>query len=228
MGTFKFAALVIVITLTGCSNTDTPVTSSAPSGATSSNPSVSTIVLSATPATGQWNGLESCVNKGTATPAAAPTPATEGLEGVLDFGKLSQDHVQECSPFSMVPAVGGAHYPVWANCGFYMSGVPDMFGVHSMEHGAVWIAYDPGIGESELNAIRTATVQSTHVLASPYAGLKSKISLNAWSRTLSIDSTADPRFKKFMEIYVQGPQTPELGAACDHGIGTPVASYDKR
>jgi hypothetical protein len=31
----------------------------------------------------------------------------------------------------------------------------------------------------------------------------------------------DPRFQKFLDLYGQGAQTPELGAPCSGGMGTP-------
>ena len=37
------------------------------------------------------------------------------------------------------------------------------------------------------------------------------------------EGAGDPRLEKFIKAYEQGPQTPEPGAACTNGTGTPVA-----
>ena len=63
--------------------------------------------------------------------------------------------------------------------------------------------------------------KSPFILASPYPGLGSTIVLSAWTRQLTLSSVTDPRFAKFISTYLQGPQTPELGAPCEGGMGTP-------
>jgi hypothetical protein len=40
--------------------------------------------------------------------------------------------------YAQNPPVGGAHNPVWQNCGFYDKPIRDESAVHSLEHGAVW------------------------------------------------------------------------------------------
>ena len=62
---------------------------------------------------------------------------------------------------------------------------------------------------------------TTHMIASPYPGLKSKLVLTAWNRQLNLDSASDPRFAKFIETFLEGPNTPEPGATCSGGLGTP-------
>src|SRR5262245_10038941 len=43
------------------------------------------------------------------------------------------------------PPIGGAHNVVWQNCGIYEMPIHNEHAVHSMEHGAVWITYRPGL-----------------------------------------------------------------------------------
>lgn len=42
--------------------------------------------------------------------------------------------------------------------------------------------------------------------------------LSAWGKQLTVKSAADARVAQFFTKYVQGPQTPEPGAACSGGI----------
>jgi hypothetical protein len=44
-----------------------------------------------------------------------------------------------------IPPAGGPHNPSWQNCGFYDELVRDENAVHSLEHGAVWITYQPDL-----------------------------------------------------------------------------------
>jgi hypothetical protein len=209
---------VLLLGCVSCSNsTDTATKNS--TGTTTTTASMTSVTVS-DKATGNWNGTSACVNNGPSTPAGG-TPATEGVEGTLQFGKLDQTHQEGCQTYATRPGVGGAHNAAWANCGFYATPVPDENAVHSLEHGAVWIAYDPKIDAASLKGIRAATQTGTHILASPYSDLASPIMMSAWSRQLSLESVDDPRFQQFIDVYVQGPQTPELGAACKGGLGTP-------
>jgi hypothetical protein len=62
----------------------------------------------------------------------------------------ARDHRTPCSDieYAFVPPAGGPHYSVWANFVAYDTPVPWGFLVHSLEHGAVVLAYDPDIVEA--------------------------------------------------------------------------------
>ena len=153
---------------------------------------------------------------------AAPTTivAPEGIPGVVAWGGLSRNHSTANLVYPMSPPVGGDHAPIWQTCGFYDQPIANANAVHSLEHGAVWIAYRPDLTSAEIATIRSLT--TSFVLASPYPGLQSKVVVSAWERQLVLDSVTDPRLAQFISTYVQGPQTPELGAACNGGTGTPL------
>ena len=55
-------------------------------------------------------------------------------------------------------------------------------------------------------------------------GLKGKIALSAWNNQLIVDSVNDDRVAKFINYFANGPQTPEPGAPCSGGFGTPETS----
>ena len=199
----------------GCGN-DTTTTSSASTKTASSDLRIST----SADRTIWTDGTATCPATGRpASQISGTTAATEGIDGVLAFPKQSQDHVDGCVQYDVSPPVGGPHNPVWSNCGFYTSAVPSEHAVHDLEHGAVWIAYGPQVDAASLDVIRAAVKTSTHILASPYPGLGTTVVLSAWARQLTLDKVTDPRFAKFLQTYVQGPQTPELGAACSGGMG---------
>jgi hypothetical protein len=54
-----------------------------------------------------------------------------------------------------------------------------------------------------------------YLLLTPYAGLKSNVSLQAWGYQLFVDSASDPRVKQFVtDLKLNQTNTPELGASC--------------
>src|SRR5262245_44622584 len=76
--------------------------------------------------------------------------STTALSGVTTFSNLSRDHTDGPVPYPQVPPVGGPHNPVWLNCGIYDQPAPNENAVHSMEHGAVWITYQPDLPAADV------------------------------------------------------------------------------
>jgi hypothetical protein len=62
----------------------------------------------------------------------------------------------------------------------------------------------------------------TCVLASPYEGLDAPVVASAWGKQVGLDGADDPDLESFIGAYLQGPQTPEPGAACTGGVGDPA------
>ncbi|MDP9987302.1 hypothetical protein J2S98_002469 [Arthrobacter oryzae] len=72
------------------------------------------------------------------------------IEGVISYAGLSRNHVQTAVTYPQRPGVGGDHSPVWTNCGAYDRPVQETRAVHSLEHGAVWISYQPGLPADDI------------------------------------------------------------------------------
>ncbi len=123
---------------------------------------------------------------------------------------------------SELPPVGGIHSGIWQNCGIYDEPVLAKNAVHSMEHGAVWITYQPDLPAGDVDRLRDTVQGEPYVLLSPYDGLKSPVVLTAWGIQLAVDEADDDRIATFLERYEQGPQTPEPGATCQDGTGSPI------
>jgi hypothetical protein len=122
-----------------------------------------------------------------------------------------------------LPPMGGVHSDVWQNCGVYDAPIEAKNAVHSMEHGAVWVTYQPDLPADDVATLRDDVSKHSYTILSPFEGLKSPVVLTAWGIQLTVDSAGDSRIADFLDRYVQGPQTPELGATCSDGIGTPIA-----
>ena len=145
---------------------------------------------------------------------------TEGE--VAEFEIEAVSHVTTEVDYPQSPPVGGDHDPAWQTCGTYDEPVRDENAVHSMEHGAVWIAYSSDLDGAAIDSLNARADGQTHVLVTPYEGdLTTPISLQAWGRQLAVDSADDARIATFIQDFQEGPDTPELGAPCSGGIGTP-------
>ncbi|GAC1429901.1 MAG: hypothetical protein PVS3B3_00710 [Ktedonobacteraceae bacterium] len=150
-------------------------------------------------------------------------PGTTGnISGVVTYSNLSRQHVSGTVNYPQVPPVGGNHNAVWQNCGIYTQPVANENAVHSMEHGAVWITYQPSLSTQDVNQLTRLASGHTYVLLSPYPNLPSPVVISAWGVQLKVTSASDPRLAQFLKYYEQGPQTQEQGAACSGGIGTPT------
>ena len=150
-----------------------------------------------------------------------PTPP-ELIAGVVDHGHQERGHVDEEIVAGPLPPVGGSHNPVWQNCGIYDQPVEVEYALHSLEHGALWLTYQPDLAQEDVKALRDQVRGQDFVLMSPYPGLQSPIVLTAWEVQLELDSVNDDRLPDFIDRYQQGPTTPERGASCRDGVGTPI------
>ncbi len=157
--------------------------------------------------------LGACSGGSAATPAPSPT-----IEGVQVYPGLSHDHLKdgEAVPtYPQSPAVGGKHNPVWVTCRAYDVPVPDMFAVHSMEHGGVWVTYRPDLSPADVAAVTgRAERNSEFVLVSPYPGQDAPVVVTAWGLQLITAGPADARIDAFIDDYAGGDQGGEAKARC--------------
>ncbi|MFB7508420.1 DUF3105 domain-containing protein [Streptomyces broussonetiae] len=143
-----------------------------------------------------------------------------GKDGVMTWtGKLARTHVTTRVSYPMHPPVGGNHNPVWATCDgtVYTKPLQDENAVHSLEHGAVWVTYTSKAGKADVDALAAKVKKTPYSLMSPYENQAAPLILSAWGHQVTVKSASDPEVNKFFAAYVQGPQTPEPGAACTNG-----------
>jgi hypothetical protein len=146
---------------------------------------------------------------------------TAGFGRVATFGGLSRNHTEAAVHYAQNPPVGGDHNPVWQNCGYYAQPIRNENAVHSLEHGAVWITYQPNLPTDQVDKLAAIGRGQTFVLVSPYPGLPAPVVASAWGVQEWFHSADDSGLNDFVSKYRQGPQTPEPGAPCSGGTGTP-------
>ena len=157
-----------------------------------------------------------------AVPITSTTTATTTLalvEGVQVFQEPIAGHTVMQMDYNPLPPVGGPHRAEWQNCGIYDQPVQAENAVHSLEHGAVWITYQPDLATDEVNKLKDAIRGNGYALLSPASNLPAPIVASAWRVQLRLTTVADPRLAEFVSKYAAGPQAPEPGAACSGGVG---------
>lgn len=150
------------------------------------------------------------------------TAAQKPLRGekIWDAKKLTRNHVQGKVDYPVNPPVGGDHNPVWMTCNgsVYTRPTPNENAVHSLEHGAVWVTYNTKATDADIKTLADRVSKTPYTLMSPDKSQSGTVMLTAWAHQLSVDRASDPRVEQFLTKYVQGPQTPEPGAACTNGL----------
>lgn len=120
--------------------------------------------------------------------------------------------------YEQVPPVGGPHNAIWQTCGFYDEYIFNWHGVHSLEHGAVWLTYDPELPQEDIDTLANKANQG-HVLVSPYPGLEAPVVGSVWGKQMAFDSVDDDRIDGFINQYrMNAGNTPEPGARCTGGV----------
>lgn len=161
------------------------------------------------------------------TPAEDNKDPSDKIEDVVkvDYNE-ARGHVDATQrvAYDKFPPFGGPHDSVWAACNgvVYTEPVRNENMVHPLEHGAVWIAYNPDqISGEALETLKDKVTNQTYLMLSPYPGLDRPISLQSWGHQLKLDNATDSRIDQFVRALRANPyQHPEVGGTCDPNPGT--------
>ena len=156
------------------------------------------------------------------TSATPPVdPATIEIEGLETFDNLEALHVQSAVDYEMTPPAGGPHNPTWLNCGVYDESQQNENAVHSLEHGAVWVTYDPDqVSGADLDEL-WGKMPSRYIILSPFPGLEAPVVASAWGVQVALDGVDDPRLRDFIVKYRLSETAPEPGALCSQALDGP-------
>lgn len=137
------------------------------------------------------------------------------IEGVVVFSRQPRGHDDSLHlSTGSLPPVGGLHHNQPQDCGIYVTPIEPEKAVHSLEHGAVWITYQPDLPEADIAYLQDKVRGEEYLLLSPFPGQQSPVVLTAWGVQLQTPSVRDRRINRFIALYLLGPTTPERGASC--------------
>jgi hypothetical protein len=153
------------------------------------------------------------------------------IEGIVNYRETNPDmltnsHIAGPQQYEVTPPVGGNHNAIWQDCQgtVYPEPVHNEHAVHSLEHGAVWIAYNPEqLSPDQVSQLATLVEGNEKMLMSPFPGLDSPISLQAWGYQLKLTDPGDPRINEFVRALRINASQEGPNARCD-GLTTTAAS----
>lgn len=157
----------------------------------------------------------------TRTPSSGTASASSTPEPRVTFTDLSRNHVSGAVTYAQTPPAGGDHSAEWQNCGIYSKPVPNENAVHSLEHGAIWITYQPNLTSADVDTLKSRVRNQPYALLSPYPGLPSPIVATVWGVQQRLSSASDPALKQFIADYADASKAPEPRGECTGGLGTP-------
>ncbi len=131
---------------------------------------------------------------------------------------LTRNHRSGTIDYSVRPPVGGDHNEIWQNCegDVYPGQIPAERAVHSLEHGAVWIAHGPDVDPIDVDRLTRWVQGKDYMFMSLYPGLGREISLQAWGYQFRTTSPSDTGIGEFIERYRRTASL-EPGATCGSG-----------
>lgn len=144
--------------------------------------------------------------------AASGQPSTGELMGA-EYGDTRQDHVavDSITEAPSQPPAGGPHYPAPWPTGVFSEEPPDGYLVHSLEHGIVWIAYQPEMVTPEQLAALTSLAEDYRrdVILAPRSANDAPVYVMSWGRRLQSDAVDIETIRQFIDTNLN--RSPEPG-----------------
>jgi hypothetical protein len=134
--------------------------------------------------------------------------------------RADRGHTNDPVVYESTPPTTGDHSLSAAPCGVHGTQIPDELFVHSLEHGAVGVLYDPQ--QVEVDTIRDIEAKvgefDDRTISAPYAGTETPITLTSWTKLMRLDSYDEDTVDEYIDAFRgQGPENDP----CDNTQETP-------
>jgi hypothetical protein len=210
------SSLMLITLLSGCSESPEPQPASGPLGYCG-EATAGLVSGSGTPAEPLAPRFETAIAES----------ACGAVEREYEVPQGTQPHLSMCSEISytMNPPCFGPHYGIWAAFQHYDEAIPRGFWLHSMEHGAVVIAYSCTDCDDEVQAAKTlidelpadpicSSPVDRRVILTPDPKLDTRWAASAWGFTLTSECFEAEIFRTFAISHnAAGPED-----FCDNGV----------
>lgn len=125
--------------------------------------------------------------------------------------KVSGGHVPDGTeiPYSTNPPAGGEHYNKTAHAGFYDKAPADGNLVHSLEHGAVILWYNPKLlSKAQIGKLKNIFNKLLGIsIMAPRDSMDVPVALSSWGRVLKLKTIDEKQIKAFFEANMdRGPE----------------------
>ena len=147
---------------------------------------------------------------------AGPT----ALDDVRTWKITERHHTEDDVDYDQTPPAGGPHRRIWLDCGVYDDPVEDEYAVHDLEHGTVWITYDPE--DVDADGVRALEERlPDNGILSPYPGLPAPVVVTVWGNQLRLTGPDDGGLVAFIRKFSDGSTAPEPMSSCHGGVRDP-------
>jgi hypothetical protein len=143
-------------------------------------------------------------------------------DGVTTYAYAGANHIEGNIDYTTqpdykgeIPPAGGAHNSTAQQCEVYSQPIRQENAIHSLEHGAVWMTYQPDLPADQIDKLKEIVGSDPYLMLSPYPGLPTPIVLTAWNHQLQMQSFDKDTVERFIRSYKnKRGVTPEFGASC--------------
>lgn len=165
--------------------------------------------------TGDDDGSNEGTDDGSDPPETLPERGDEQyIQDVEQFGSQGTEHVRGEVDYERIPPLSGPHHGGVVNAGYYEQRQSTEKLVHSLEHGAVVIYYDPDVITEEARSdlqqrasTHTGTWTSVIVVPSIQEEPDAPYTLTAWQHRLRLDEYDSDAVTAFLAEYLgRGPE----------------------
>ena len=134
---------------------------------------------------------------------------------ITDQGSNHIDVGASHPAYNSNPPTSGWHYEKWADKGVYKNQLPDEQLIHNLEHGYIWISYNPDANPEIIKQLEDFYGLGNKIIVEPRKENDKLIALAAWNwldtfDLVSGDSLSDDELKRigdFIDEYInQGPE----------------------
>ena len=134
-----------------------------------------------------------------------------------EFTTADQAHVPAGPEvtYATTPPYGGPHWSVPLRCGIYEEEQRFEPMVHTMEHGAIVLYYQPLVLDAEaVGAMRLAASQllreGARLILTPSTRIGTPVAITSWGRLLLMDEFEEDTLRDFIDAF-EGDAPEELG-----------------
>ena len=128
------------------------------------------------------------------------------IEGEIDYASL-EDYQGE------IPPAGGAHSGASQPCGTFDAPVQWETTLHTLEHGAVWIAYRSDLPADQIEDLKELG-DAPEMIVAPEERLTAPIVVTSWNHQYVAQSADDENIRRFIRFYKNHEDAPEAAAGC--------------